>query len=81
MHADEFLPILNYDGAGTGKRHITEAVFGLKMPPKDGTTMQVGRLIYWSNDLLRELVGEGFETMQHAAAFLWWAKDQPRSEI
>jgi hypothetical protein len=80
MHPDTFLPILNYDGVGTGKRHITEAVFGLRMPPKDRTTMQVGRLIYWSNDLLRELVGEGFDTMQHAAAFLWWAKDQPRSK-
>ncbi|MFB7467698.1 hypothetical protein ACFCZ1_30110 [Streptomyces sp. NPDC056224] len=36
-----------------------------------------GRLILWSNDLLLDLAGEGFTNRQHAAAFLWWAKDQP----
>ena len=36
-----------------------------------------GRLILWSNDMLRELVGDGFTNQQHAAEFLWWAKDHP----
>ena len=73
---DEFLPILTYSGAGTGKRDITQAVFGLKMPKQDQVSMQIGRLAVWSNNLLLELVGDGFATCQHASAFLWWAKDQ-----
>lgn len=73
---DEFLPILTYSGAGTGKRDITQAVFGLKMPKQDQVSMQIGRLAVWSNNLLLELVGDGFESCQHASAFLWWAKDQ-----
>jgi hypothetical protein len=39
--------------------------------------MTIGRLAVWSNDLILGLVGaEDFKTQQHAAAFLWWAKDQ-----
>ncbi len=71
-----FLPILTYSGEGTGKRDITEAVYGLRMPKQDQVTMQIGRLAVWSNDLLLELVGDGFATRQHASSFLWWAKDQ-----
>lgn len=76
VKAHEFLPILTYSGSGTGKRDITEAVFGLKMPDQDHVSMQIGRLAVWSNNLLLELLGEGFETNQHASQFLWWAKDQ-----
>lgn len=76
VYPDRFLPILTYAGDGTGKRDITEQVFGLRMPQPDQVRMRAGRLAVWSNDLLVELIGDGFETMQHASAFLWWAKDQ-----
>lgn len=76
VQPDRFVPILTYSGEGTGKRDITQAVFGLRMPKQDQTSMQIGRLVFWSNDLLNELLGEGFETRQHASAFLWWAKDK-----
>ncbi|HYN30825.1 MAG TPA: hypothetical protein VES95_13300 [Dermatophilaceae bacterium] len=75
MEPDRFLPILTYGGEGTGKRDVTEAVYGLHLPKVDQTAMQIGRLATWSNDLLLELVGEGFAGTQHAASFLWWAKD------
>lgn len=77
VHPDRFLPILTYSGDGTGKRDVTEAVFGLRMPHADQVSMQIGRLAVWSNDLLLDLVGDGFDTRQHASAFLWWAKDRP----
>lgn len=76
VHPDRFVPILTYSGDGTGKRDIAQAVFGLRMPKQDQVSMQIGRLVLWSNDLLNELLGEGFESRQHASAFLWWAKDK-----
>lgn len=76
VEPERFVPILTYSGDGTGKRDITEAVFGLKMPKQDQVTMQIGRLAFWSNDLLNDLLGDRFETRQHASSFLWWAKDQ-----
>lgn len=81
VHPEKFLPILIYSGDGTGKREISEAVFGLRMPKPDQSSMHIGRLAVWSNDLLLDLVGEGFETRQHASAFLWWAKDRPAAEV
>jgi len=46
-------------------------------PTQGRTHMTIGRLAVWSNDLILGLVGaEDFKTQQHAAAFLWWAKDQ-----
>ncbi len=38
--------------------------------------MTPGRLVFWSNDLLREMVGDSFPSLQHASQFLWWAEDQ-----
>ncbi|MBA3250406.1 MAG: hypothetical protein H0T66_08925, partial [Geodermatophilaceae bacterium] len=64
-----------YSGVA-GKREIAESVYGLVLPPKAATSMTQGRLVFWSNDLLRELVGDGFATQQHASQFLWEAKDQ-----
>ncbi|MFJ8114273.1 hypothetical protein [Streptomyces sp. NPDC096132] len=52
-------------------------VYGLELPAPESVNWTLGRLILWSNDLLRALVGEGFANQQHSAAFLWWAKDQP----
>lgn len=76
-HPERFLPLFAYTAEGTGKREITEAVFGLHLPVKhDQTAMQIGRLATWSNDLLLELVGDGFTGTHHAAAFLLWAKDR-----
>lgn len=75
MQPERFLPILMYSGVA-GKREIAESVYGLVLPPKGATSMTHGRLVFWSNDLLRDLVGEGFATQQHASQFLWEAKDQ-----
>ncbi|MDQ3457129.1 MAG: hypothetical protein M3513_17085 [Actinomycetota bacterium] len=75
MQPERFLPILMYSGVA-GKREIAESVYGLVLPPKAATSMTQGRLVFWSNDLLRELVGDGFATQQHASQFLWEAKDQ-----
>ena len=61
VQPERFLPILVYSGDGTGKREIAEAVFGLRMPKPDQSSMHIGRLAVWSNDLLLDLVGEGFE--------------------
>lgn len=74
MQPDRFLPILMYSGVA-GKREIAESVYGLVLPPKGATSMTPGRLVFWSNDLLRDLVGDGFPTQQHASQFLWEAKD------
>lgn len=76
VEPERFVPILTYSGEGTGKRDITQAVFGLRIPKQDQVSMQIGRLVFWSNDLLNELLGEGFKSRQHASAFLWWAKDE-----
>jgi len=76
-YPDRFLPIVKYTGAA-GKREIASAVFGLTLPAPDSVTVTIGRLIVWSNDRIVSLLGDHFEDMEHAAAFLWWAKDQPR---
>jgi hypothetical protein len=51
-------------------------VYGLELPAPESVNWTLGRLILWSNDLLNDLVGPGFANQQHAAAFLWWAKDR-----
>lgn len=75
VHPDKYLTILKYTGVA-GKREIARAIWGLELPDPQRTNMTIGRLIVWSNDLLLGLIGDGFKTQQHAAAFLWWAKDQ-----
>lgn len=74
---DRFLPIVKYTGSA-GKREIARTIYGLELYDPERVSWTIGRLILWSNDLLHELVGDGFSDMQHAAGFLWWAKDQPR---
>lgn len=76
MHPDRFLTILKYRTEAGGKREIARLVYGLELPVPEKVSWTRGRLILWSNDLLRTLVGEGFANQQHAAAFLWWAKDK-----
>lgn len=72
MHPDRFLTIVTYDQ----KRLMSSTIYGIDLPPADAVTWPIGRLVVWSNDLLRELTGEGFVDQQHSAHFLWWAKDQ-----
>ena len=76
VEPDRFLPILTYGTEESGKRELIETMYGLHLPKPDSTSMQIGRLATWSNDLLLELAGEGFKGTQHAAAFLNWAKDR-----
>lgn len=76
MHPERFVPILIYTSPNGGKREIAKLVFGLDLPARDRTTWTIGRLITWSNDLLVDAAGQGFEHLQHLSSFLWWAKDQ-----
>lgn len=77
VEPERFLTILKYTTEAGGKREIARKVYGLELPAPESVNWTLGRLILWSNDLLRSLAGEGFANQQHAAAFLWWAKDQP----
>ena len=76
MEPDRFLPTLTYGTPDTGKRDLTEAVYGLHLPKVDATSMQIGRLAVWSNDLLLALAGDDFAGPHHVAEFLWWARDR-----
>lgn len=75
VYPDRFLTILMYTGAA-GKREIAQSLWGLELPDPGRVDWTIGRLILWSNDLLLALLGEGFRHQQHAAEFLWWAKDK-----
>ena len=76
MQPERFLPILTYATENTGKADLTLTVYGLHLPKVDLTSMQIGRLAVWSNDLLLELAGDGFSGPQHVAEFIWWAKER-----
>jgi predicted Zn finger-like uncharacterized protein len=76
MEPERFLPILTYATEHTGKADLTLAVWGLHLPKVDLTSMQIGRLAVWSDDLLLEPAGDGFTGPQHVAEFIWWAKDR-----
>jgi hypothetical protein len=75
VYPKEYLTILMYTGLA-GKREIARSLWGLELPAPETTTWTKGRLILWSNNLLRALLGDGFRHQQHAAEFLWWAKDK-----
>ena len=75
VYPDKYLTILKYTGEA-GKREIARSIWGLELPDPERVNWTLGRLIIWSNDLLLALIGDGFKTQQHAAAFLWWAKDR-----
>ncbi len=59
-----------------GKREIAERVYDLELPAAARVQWTIGRLIFWSNDVLLHLVGDGFVDTQHAAQFLWEVKDR-----
>jgi hypothetical protein len=69
---DRFLTLLTYED----KKAVTRAVYGLELPRIDESSLTAGRLGVWSNDLLVDLVGDGFEDLHHAAQFLRWARDR-----
>ena len=78
MQPDRFLALLPYESSnGKGKQDIGRLVFGLDMPNSDRTGLSIGRLAYWSNDLLRDalqaLPGPAFVDLEHAKDFLWEA--------
>lgn len=74
VYPTRYLTILKYTGEA-GKREIARSIWGLELPDPEKVNWTIGRLILWSNDLLLALLGDGFKHQQHAAAFLWWAKD------
>jgi hypothetical protein len=74
---ERFLPILVYTSPAGGKREIARRVFGIELPAPETTSQTIGRLAYWSNDLLVSLIGSRFVDLDHARAFLWWVKDHP----
>ncbi len=76
VQPNRFLPILVYTSPAGGKREIARSVFSLELPAPQAASWTRGRLICWSNDLLVDLLGDGFSDLQHASQFLWWAKDQ-----
>ena len=47
------------------------------LPAAEKVAWTIGRLVVWSNDLLRSLVGNDIPDLQHAAQFLAWAKTRP----
>ncbi len=77
VEPERFLPILKYSAALDGKKEIAKLVFDLDLPPAEKAAWTIGRLVLWSNDLLRSLVGNDIPDLQRAARFLAWAKDQP----
>lgn len=77
VEPDRWLPINKYTGQA-GKKEIAKWVYDLDLPKPEKSSSTIGRLIVWSNDLLRELAGAGFQDTEHAAGFLWWAKDEMR---
>jgi hypothetical protein len=74
---ERFLPVLKYSAPTDGKKEIAKLVFELDLPPAEKVAWTIGRLIVWSNDLLRSLVGNDIPDLQHAAQFLNWAKTRP----
>jgi hypothetical protein len=68
--------VLTYTAATDGKKEIAKLVFDLDLPPAEKVALTLGRLVVWSNDLLRSLVVD-IPDLQHAAQFLRWAKTQP----
>jgi hypothetical protein len=76
---ERFLPLVVYSGS-LGKRAIATEVFELVMPDAAVSGLTIGRLAYWSNDLLRDLAGPEFVDNEHAKEFLWQALQELRGQ-
>jgi hypothetical protein len=77
VEPERFLPVLKYSAPTDGKKEIAKLVFDLDLPSAEKVAWTIGRLIVWSNDLLRSLVGNDIPDLQHATQFLNWAKTRP----
>ena len=71
----DWLSIVTYTGKA-GKKQIAERLYGLRLPDPDSVSWTIGRLIFWSNQLLIELVGDGFVDTEHKSWFLSWTENQ-----
>lgn len=76
VQPDRFLPILTYTSPNGGKRELARQIWGLELPDPNRVNWTIGRLIFWSNDLLMELSGDGFAHNTQVSQFLWMAKDR-----
>jgi len=80
VEPQRFIPILTYTSKA-GKREYAKWVYDLDLPEPAAVSWTIGQLILWSNDLLVQFAGEGFEHAEHMGEFLWWAKDQDPYEF
>ena len=76
IYPDRFLPILTYSSPNVGKREIAKLIYDLDLPEEARVTWTIGRLIFWSNDVLVQLAGDGFATTQHMSQFFWETKNR-----
>lgn len=60
VEPQRFIPILTYTSKA-GKREYAKWVYDLDLPEPAAVSWTIRQLIFWSNDLLVELAGEGFE--------------------
>ena len=70
VEPERFLPVLKYSAPTDGKKEIAKLVFDLDLPPAEKVAWTIGRLVVWSNDLLRSLVGNDIPDLQQATQFL-----------
>lgn len=82
---DLIFPALVYDSEqGSGKRQVSEALFGLSLPPRDRNDWTIGRLAIWSNDLFVDVASKlGFHELPSAADFVWgmWKRHQEGEDL
>jgi hypothetical protein len=76
IYPNRFLPILTYSSPNVGKREIAKLIYDLDLPEEARVTWTIGRLIFWSNDVLVQLAGDGFATTQHMSQFFWETKNR-----
>ena len=79
VEPERFLPVLKYSAPTDGKKEIAKLVFDLDLPPAEKVAWTIGRLVVWSNDLLRSLVGNDIPDLQHATQFLGLGEAPSRS--
>ena len=63
---DRFLPIATY----AEKRELAASLVGVDLPEPGVADWTIGRLAVWSNDLLVDVAGDGFDDLHQAADFL-----------
>ncbi|WP_196804638.1 hypothetical protein [Cellulomonas sp. URHD0024] len=76
VEPERYLPILTYSTPSGGKREIAQLVYGLELPEAARVQWTIGRLMMWSNDLLVDLAGDGFSTLQQVSQFFGETKSR-----